>query len=111
MDCGGEIFAYDHIGNPTTYRGMTAVWQKGRQLIEYDGKTFVYDGKGRRIQKNNIIFTYDSLGRLIKQSNGLEFVYDHTGVAGVIYNTRLYMYRKDVQGNIVALLDNTGNVV
>lgn len=61
--------------------------------------------------KDSISFTYDSSGRLIKQSNGLEFFYDHTGVAGVKYDNKTYVYRKDVQGNIIALLDSNGIVV
>lgn len=53
----------------------------------------------------------DGNGRVVKQSNGLEFFYDHTGIAGVVYNNTRYIYRKDVQGNIVGILDNTGKVV
>ena len=50
-------------------------------------------------------------GKLIRQSNGLEFFYDHTGVAGMKYNGATYIYRKDVQGNIIALLDSNGRIV
>ncbi|MBQ9714427.1 MAG: hypothetical protein IJV83_03810 [Clostridia bacterium] len=67
--------------------------------------------KGRRLSKDNITFTYDSQGRVIKQSNDLEFFYDHTGVAAVKYRNKMYFYRKDAQGNIIALLDNSGLVV
>ena len=56
-------------------------------------------------------FTYDSNGNLIQQSNGLEFLYDHTGVFVVKYNGSTCFYRKDAQANIVELLDNTGTVV
>ena len=56
-------------------------------------------------------FTYDSNGNLMKQSNGLEFFYDHSGVFAVKYNGSTYFYRKDAQGNVVALLDITGTVV
>ena len=48
---------------------------------------------------------------MIKQSNGLEFIYDNSGVAGVKYNSAQYFYRKDVQGNIIAILDSTGKAV
>ena len=83
MSYNGEEFVYDIIGNPTTYRGKTAVWEYGRQLKSYDGNTFTYDARGRRTSKNDITFSYDSNGNLIKQSNGLEFLYDHTGVFAV----------------------------
>ena len=111
-----EQFVYDQIGNPETYRGTSATWQYGRQLATYKGCTFGYDARGRRISKQKgtdpaITFTYDSNGNLIKQSNGLEFLYDHTGVFAVKYNGSTYFYRKDAQSNIVELLDNTGTVV
>ena len=41
----------------------------------------------------------------------MEFFYDHTGVVGVIYNGNTYLYRKDVFGNILAILDSNGGVV
>lgn len=50
-------------------------------------------------------------GKLIRQSNGLEFFYDHTGVAGMKYNGATYIYRKDVQGSIIALLDSNSRIV
>ena len=45
----------------------------------------------------------------------MEFIYDLQGLAGVVYNSgsiaKTYFYRKDAQGNIVALLDENGAVV
>ena len=111
MSVNGEAFAYDAIGNPTPYRGKAATWAYGRQLTSYDGNTFSYDARGRRISKNNITFIYDSNGNLIKQSNGLEFLYDHTGVFAVKQGVSTYFYRKNAQNDIIALLDSTGTVV
>ena len=111
LSYGNETFVYDAIGNPTTYRGKNVMWTAGRRLISYNGGVFLYDARGRRISKNGVTFTYDSNGNIIKQSNGLEFLYDHTGVFAVQYNGATYYYRKDIQGNIIALLDSTGAVV
>ena len=111
MSYNGEAFEYDVIGNPTTYRGKNATWQYGRQLTAYNGNTFSYNARGRRIGKNGITFTYDSNGNLIKQSNGLEFLYDHTGVFAVKHGEETYFYRKDAQSNIVELLDSSGDTV
>ena len=108
---GTEACAYDAIGNPTTYRGKSVSWSNGRQMTNYDGTAFTYDGLGRRLSKGNITYTYDGNGRVIKQSNGIEFLYDNSGVAGIVYNSTTYVYRKDGQGNICALIDSNGNVV
>ncbi|MDE6372888.1 MAG: glycohydrolase toxin TNT-related protein [Clostridia bacterium] len=80
-------------------------------LASYNGASFTYNGNGSRASKGSIIFTYDSDGRLIKQSNGLEFFYDNSGLAGLKFGTETLFYRKDVQGNIIALLDSNGAVV
>jgi len=108
---GTQACVYDRVGNPTTYRGKTASWTRGRKLISYNGTTFEYDAQGRRTKKDDVTFYYDSNGRLLKQSNGLEFFYDTMGLIGVMYDNVRYVYRKDVQGNIIAILDSTGKVV
>ena len=108
---GSEECEYDAIGNPATYRGKSVQWANGRQMTSYSGTAFTYDGLGRRLSKGNITYTYDSGNRVIKQSNGIEFIYDNSGVAGIVYNNATYVYRKDAQGNICALIDSNGNVV
>ena len=111
---GAETCAYDVLGNPTTYRGKTATWEKGR-LKTYNGVTLGYDGRGKRISSDSLDFEYSSDGKLLKSSDGLEFIYDLQGLAGVVDNSdstiKTYFYRKDAQGNIVALLDENGAVV
>ena len=111
LSYGTEECVYDEIGNPKTYRGKSVQWANGRQMVNYSGTAFTYDGLGRRLSKGNITYTYDSNGRVIKQSNGIEFLYDNSGVAGIVYNNVTYLYRKDAQGNICALIDSSGNVV
>ena len=86
------------------------MWSYGR-LASIDGNTFSYDVLGRRVCKNDIAFTYDGSGNLIRQSNGLEFLYDHTGVFAVKYSGSTYFYRKNVQGDVIALLDSAGTAV
>ena len=111
VNYNGESIVYNVLGNPTTYRGNATEWQYGTRLTKFGTTTFAYDGAGRRVSKGNISFTYDSNGRLLKQSNGLEFLYDNSGVIGVKYNGNTYFYRRDCQGNIIAILDNNGAVV
>ena len=116
MSYGDKAFIYDDIGNPGTYKGISASWEHGRELTSYNGTTFTYDARGRREKKKKqnetaITFTYDSNGNLIKQNNGLEFFYDHTGVFAFKYNNFTYFYRKNAQNDVIAILDSTGNTV
>lgn len=106
-----DEFEYDNIGNPTYYRNKFAEWSKGKLLTYFDGNTFEYDGQRRRIKKNNISFYYDSQNRLIKQSDGLEFLYKGYEVVGLKYKNNYYYYRKDMQGNVIAILDSEGKKV
>ena len=112
-----ENFAYDAIGNPTIYRGKTAGWIRGRVMTNYDGNSFTYDSQNRRITKNTTTYYYDNIGRMLKQidsadsTKALEFFYDNTGVFSVKQGNTTYFYRKDVLGNIVALLDSNGSVI
>ena len=106
-----ETFAYNALGNPTIYRGKTANWLYGKLLANYNGVTFGYNGAGQRISKGNIIFTYDSDGKLIKQSNGLEFFYDTTGIAGLVKDGEYFFYRKDAQGNVIAIINGDGGLI
>ena len=99
------------MGNPTTYRGKSATWEYGRRLMGYSGYTFEYDALGKRIQKNGTKFTYDGKGRLIKQSNHLEFFYDDKGVIGIKYNGKNYLYRKNIQGDVLGIIDSDGEEV
>ena len=111
VNYNGESVAYNVLGNPTSYRGNAIEWQYGTRLTKFGTTTFAYDGAGRRVSKGDISFTYDSNGRLIKQSNGLEFIYDNSGVIGLKYGENTYFYRRDCQGNIIAILDSVGAVV
>ena len=116
VNYNGKKFEYNSLGNPI---GEDIAWEYGTRLTKWGDTTFAYDGLGRRISKGNVSFTYDNDGRLIKQSDGLEFIYDASGVIGVRYSTvedeetvtNDYFYRKDAQGNIIAILDSTGDVV
>ena len=107
----GEECAYNETtGVQTKYRGKSLGWTN-RRVSSYKGIEFGYDGQGRRIAKGNISYIYDSQNRLLKQSNGLEFFYDQSGVSSVKHDGKTYFYRKDILGNIIALLDTSGAVV
>ena len=108
LSYNGETFVYDGLGNPTTYRGKTLTWSKGRQLTNYNRTAFAYNGQGQRISKGNISYIYGSDGNLVSQSDGLNFMYDATGVVGIKYGNKYYAFRKDILGNVIGILDENG---
>lgn len=111
LSFNGEECAYNETtGIQTKYRGKSLGWTN-RRVSSYKGIEFGYDGQGRRIAKGSISYIYDSQNRLLKQSNGLEFFYDQSGVSSVKYAGNTYFYRKDILGNIIALIDTNGSVV
>ncbi len=107
----GEKMVYDAVGNPTTYRGKSLTFGKGRQLNSYDCIRFTYDLRGRRQCKGDTAYYYDGDGKLLREGNYLEFIYDDTGIAGIHYCYRTYFFRKNAQGDVIALVDNSGQTV
>ena len=110
-DSGEETFAYNNLGSPTIYRNKQLQWQYGKLLTKYGDTTFEYDGLGRRIRKGEIEYIYDSAGKLVGSSDGTTYIYDDKGVAGFVNADGMCLYRKDAQGNIIAILDSAGAVM
>ena len=106
----GQTISYDNYGRPTNYFGKTVQWTNGK-ISSFGATTFGYDGKGRRISKNSVSYVYDSFDRLQSSSDGMKYYYDHTGVVAFKYLSSLYVYKKDMLGNIVGILDSNGNEV
>ncbi len=105
----GAYILYDKAGNPTQYNGKQLRW-KGKKLTAYGNTLFGYDGRGRRISKESLIYYYDGAGRLI-YDGGIRYFYDCTGAAGFKFFFDTYYYVKDVQGNIIGIVDKTGKTV
>ena len=88
-----ETFIYDSMGRPTTYRGMTTVWNKDGTLANMGGKySYIkrnYDGMffERRLGPS----TYSMIttivdGNKILYDNGMTFIYILDKLVGFIYN-------------------------
>lgn len=128
---GNKTIAYDEIGNPTSYLGATLIW-RGRELAGYEKGnkqiSYSYDVDGMRYQK--IVTTdgvetarYDyvySDGKLILltytangTSNTARFIYDSWGEPRgfILNNTAAYIYLKNAQGDITAIVDENGEVL
>ena len=118
----GNAIAYDAIGNPLSDGTWTYTWQNGRQLqkMQKSGVTaeFVYNADGLRVQKtvNGVATKYTLHGKnVVHMTSGtdkLHFFYDaQNRPAVVVYNGTAYAYVKSLQGDIVAILDESGNAV
>ena len=119
----GQRITYDKIGNPLNDGTWTYTWQNGRQLqkMQKSGETveFVYNENGLRVQKTATstgVTKYTLHGKNIvhmtQGSNELHFFYDaQNKPAVVVYNGTPYSYVKNLQGDIVAILDSNKNVV
>ena len=118
----GSTIRYDAIGNPLSDGTWTYTWQNGRQLqkMQKAGVTaeFVYNADGLRVQKmvNGVATKYTLHGKnIVHMTSGtdeLHIFYDaQNRPAVVVYNGVPYAYVKSLQGDVIALLDGTGNVV
>ena len=117
-------FKYDLLGNPVIYRNRTLSWQ-GRRLLSYANKeysvNYTYDVDGIRTSKHAITsagtvnskYVYDGNNLVAEQRNNewIYYIYGVDGIAGFSHNNEVYLYRKNVQGDVThiykRLPDNT----
>ena len=116
----GTTITYDALGNPLNYRnGMSFTWTRGRLLdtVAINNTTIQmsYDSNGLRTQKGNVQYFYDSNNNLIalaKSGTTLFFYYDENGSPSSFSDgTDMYYYVKNLQGDIVKIVDASGTVV
>ncbi len=108
----GKTIEYDAQGNPVKYLGHTLTWEKGRQLKSFDGNTYTYNANGIRTSKkvNGVLHTYTLDGAKILretwEGNALVPLYDNEdGVCGIIHNNIPYYFIKNLQGDVIAIVD------
>lgn len=116
----GQPITYDAQGNPTEYLGHNLTWEKGRQLKSFDNIQYTYNANGIRTSKtiagNKHTYILDGT-KILKEvwDNGdeiLEMLYDNEdNICGIIYNETPYFFQKNLQGDIIAITDNTGKEV
>ena len=125
----GKAITYDAIGNPLSDGTWTYTWENGRQLATMsDGTknlTFRYDAGGLRTQKTVDGVEHNYLyagGKLLRETYGdkiLDFIYDANGTPYALKYTAgteapetfLYYYITNLQGDVMQLVDASGNSV
>ena len=108
--------SYDDIGNPLSDGTWTYTWEHGRELTAMGNGsttwTYTYDANGMRTSRSNGTTTYKyvynggSLVQMTVGSNTLYFTSDTVTLNGITY-----YYVKNLQGDIVAILNSSGTAV
>jgi len=116
-----ESITYDSIGNPLIIGTKVLTWIDGRKLDSYiDGSLSVmykYNNDGIRTEKivNNISIKYILEGNkvIFENRNGsvLYYYYDISGVSGIKYNNTDYFFIKNLQGDIINIVDLRNNIL
>ena len=114
----GKTITYDAQGNPISYLGHTLTWEKGRQLKSFDSNTYTYNANGIRTSKtvNGVLHTYTLDGtKILKEvwlNNTIVPLYDNEdSVCGILYNNIPYYFIKNLQGDVIAIVDKDAQTV
>lgn len=115
---GDKSISYDSQGNPVSYLGHTLTWEKGRQLKKFDSNTYTYNAGGIRTGKtvSGVKHSYRLDGTKILSekwgSNTLTPLYDNKDeVCGIVFNGASYYFLKNLQGDVISILDSGRNRV
>ena len=115
---GDQPISYDKQGNPISYLGHALTWEKGRQLKSFDNITYTYNANGIRTSKtvNGVKHTYTLDGtkilREIWDGNTLIPMYDNEdSVCGIVYNDIPYYFQKNMQGDVIGIVNKDAEVV
>jgi len=117
MCFNNEIFKYDNLGNPTIYRGKNLEWEQGRRLKRFEGVEYTYNADGIRISKTvdgtTTKFYLDGTKILLQtdEINTMLFEYGVDGVVGFELNNQHYVYKKNLQNDVIGIIDNAGNEI
>lgn len=119
-----QDITYDMIGNPLTIgNNINLTWIDGKNLNSYQDSskslniTYKYNQEGIRISKvvNNVETNFFLEGTKIiyetKGGNTIHYLYDLTGILGLMYNNNVYYYVKNLCGDIISILDSSHNKV
>ena len=119
----GKTITYDAQGNPVSYLGHTLAWEKGRQLKQFtkeDGTviSYTYNANGIRTSKtvngvkHEFVLDGTKILRETWDGNTLTPLYDNEdSVCGILYNNEPYYFIKNLQGDVIAIVDKNAQTV
>ncbi len=116
--CSDESFRYDTQGNPEIYFNNKLTWTNGRQLESWNNIKYEYNMHGVRTSKivENVIHSYIVDGtNILKETwngNTLIPIYDNSNnVCGINYNGKTYYFLKNLQNDVIAIMNDEGETV
>ena len=122
----GTEIEYDTIGNPTNWRNATNMewYQRSLTSMSVGGMnvSYTYNADGIRTTKTHghMGHTYVLDGSTILKEtiyntgtvvNTLYYYYDESGISGLEYNGTKYAYVKNLQGDVIRIITDTGATV
>ena len=120
----GSSITYDEIGNPLTIgNGITMGWINGRSLCSYNDSSkdlnIVYDYNVNGIRTSKVVNGnqtkyYLENSNIIyekRETDTLYYLYDLTGLIGLKCNDDVYYYVKNLQEDIIGILDSNYNQI
>ena len=124
---GDKQISYDDNGRPLNYLGTEIEWN-GSRMKKYGSSEYEYDGDNCRLSKTvkgkKRLFFYDVQNalRVERTEEGeIHYLYDASGVRGFEYveysvpgaalSRAKYYYEKDLQGNIVGIVNSEGTEI
>ncbi len=116
----GDAITYDEVGNPISYRdGMNFEWN-GKTLSGVNGIAdieFTYNNEGIRTSKTvdgaktEYVIEGKDIVFEISDNGTIAYIYDSDmNVIGMICDEETYYYEKNVQSDVVRILDEEGNI-
>ena len=121
VNWNGTAMTYDAIGNMLARGNTTYSWTLGRKLAAVDnGKKiqYFYDHTGSRTKKvvDGVATEYRMAGDLLmsETTNGqtLWFTYDsNANLFSMVTGGKHYFYQRNLQNDIIALVDEAGDTV
>ena len=117
-------FEYDNYGNciqycKTPFSSTEIEWERGNLLKKIRNTECEYNSSGLRFRKKTgnetTEYYYDGTKLLGENRNGekeIRYIYDAEGISGFEISSEAnpYMFVKDARNNVVAILDNGGEV-
>lgn len=121
LNWDGTAMTYDAVGNMLTMGDTVYTWTMGRKLASVDNgrkAQYFYDHTGARVKKvvDGVATNYHMAGDLLASEtrNGgtIWYVYDSgANLVAIIIAGKYYYYVRNIQNDIVALVDESGKTV